>query len=158
MFHFALDPVLNHRRHLEQEAQRHVAAAETCLRQVEADLAACEEAARALAGQWRHECERGLSAGRQELFAAWRQELRRQRAECAARAQEARRSLEKARQRLVVAHRELQKIEHLRRRAWRDHLAQEERRERLFVDDLTVMRHRRRPSAHALAHTQEAKR
>jgi flagellar export protein FliJ len=145
MFEFQLDPVLKHREHLEQEAQRRVAEAAQRLSEAEAGVRACAEARADLAAQARRSLalSHARTLAHMELFAAWRQELRRQEAECAARAGEARGALDAARQALVLAHREHRKIEHMRARAWRDHLARLGRQERRFLDDLTVMRHGR---------------
>ena len=143
MFRFDLEPVLRHREHLEQEAQRRVARVQRHIAALEEEIAACEEAREAEAIVWRREAAGRSTPARQALHGAWCVELRRRRGELETRRQRGIQRLAEERRALAAAHRELRKIELLRERAlgeWREHQAVIERK---FVDDLTVMRHSR---------------
>lgn len=142
MFRFELQPILDHREHLEQEEQRRVARVQQHLIRLEDDIAAVETMADDSAAQWECELAGDIAPPRQEIFAAWRMELRRRRSELLTQHAQARRSLTQARARLLAAHRERRKFDLLRERALDEHRAREAAAERKFIEDLTVMRHR----------------
>lgn len=142
MFRFELQPILDHREHLEQEEQRRVARVQQHLIRLEDDIAAVETMAEDSAALWERELGGDIAPPRQEIFAAWRMELRRRRSELLTQHAQARRSLTQARGRLLAAHRERRKFDLLRERALDEHRAREAAAERKFTEDLTVMRHR----------------
>ncbi|NUP89111.1 MAG: hypothetical protein HUU25_04740, partial [Candidatus Sumerlaeia bacterium] len=81
MFRFELQPILDHREHLEQEEQRRVARVQQHLIRLEDDIAAVETMADDSAALWERELGGDIAPPRQEIFAAWRMELRRRRSE-----------------------------------------------------------------------------
>lgn len=143
MFKFPMQPILEHRQHLEENAQRQVGEALRRVAEIDRDIQECETAGQSANTQWHREMGGGISVGRQELFFAWRQELRRQRGELTACRAEAQEILNEARRDLSLAHRELRKFELMRERALLEYQWSEAKQEQKTLDDQTIMRHGR---------------
>jgi flagellar export protein FliJ len=144
MFRFSLQPVLQHREHIEENAQRRVAEARGRVDFLSQEIAACDQSMASLAARWGQESESTISAARQELFAAWQQEIRRRRGELRAQQAEALTELKEAQVLLTGAHRDVRRFELLRDRARLEHDREIARGERMMLDEFSVMRHTRR--------------
>jgi len=140
MFEFELQPVLDHRRHLEEEAQREVAEAQRWMQRILGEIQAVATARAEALQAWREEIEAGHGMARQMLFDAWREDLRRQERILRQRVLQANTVLTEKKRRLVQAHHEVEKFEHLRKEALKEYRERLETQERRFLDDLMIMR------------------
>jgi len=140
---YELQPVLEHREHLEESARRRMGAAQRRLAEIQGAIAKCRDDRRALSAQWLSEVQAGIMPGRQELFNLWRGELRARLERLIEHEQRQQEVVEQRRQALAAAHRELRKFELHRDREQEAFFEKQATLERKFLDDLTIMRHGR---------------
>ena len=141
MASFALQAVLDYRRHTEERIQREMAQIEQRLLAADRRLADSRQALDDLLAGWRAQSARGLSGGRLQTYAAFRERLqdRIQRGRAATAAIRA--DLVAKREELVTAVKARKMLEKLKQRQETAARAAEARRETALLDDVTIARY-----------------
>ncbi|MBN1478091.1 flagellar export protein FliJ [Candidatus Sumerlaeota bacterium] len=135
-----LTPVIEHRQHLEDEAQRAVAQVRAELQRVDDAIEAANGALVELRALRRREITEGISPPRLGLLGQWGEELHRRRENLGRRRVRVERAVHEAKTRLLAAHRELRKCELLQERLLREERARLDKLEQKMIEEMTVMR------------------
>ena len=142
MFRFPLESLLNHRRLLEEERQKELAALEARRLEAVHHLEALARARRRWEAEW---LRTGVptSGGLLAVGERYRKRLDREAAEVRRRLQEAQRSVEAKRRELIEAVQRRKIIEKLKEKEMQRYRASEARKERNFLGEMAVTRFRR---------------
>jgi flagellar export protein FliJ len=135
-----LTPVIEHRQHLEEEAQRAVAQVQTELHRVDDAIGAARGALEELRTQRRREITEGISPARLGILGVWGEELHRRRENLTRRRARVEQALQETKAELLAAHRELRKCELLRDRLRREERSRLDKLEQKMIEEMTIMR------------------
>jgi flagellar export protein FliJ len=135
-----LAPVIEHRQHFEEEAQRAVAQVQAELQRVDDAIIAAHGALRELGATRRQEIAGGISPPRLEILGQWGEELLRRQASLGRRRERVDQAVQDAKSELLAAHRELRKCELLQERLQCEERSHLDKLEQKMIEEMTIMR------------------